>query len=1398
VDFGYHGRGTAHKDYITYETIDCKQYVRLTLPTTEKTVYDSENLAGSINLDFKVLPQTGAQLKFVQNSPASSQDASRAINGIQVELVDANGYRVKSGDDASLVITVTASSGTLSNDANFKLVRGVGTFTGSIIDAATGVKLTFKTGSLAGIESNAFDVVAGKFKIASVGASANEVKWIEQAWTKFDSSSQFELKHVSSDIADYYDTINNDNKIVGAAIGDNSMINPIAGITINGEAVAVDFKSDRRDFTVELNVNRVKPSTSSSDYIISKFFKTRYWDSSEVVVLVDNGDDASFLKLKKMLGQHSVRTKKIAYPSNTDDTSLAAYYKSIKSTGQVIACMATGSTLKSILDGAVTDKFTGADGFQWIGFDKFAEDFPYSSADLVTKFNTSLVFQIDDPHLTHADWAAAETATATSASTSQEKKYFAAAYDSTDLLIKAIKKVIADKNTLSYANLNAAMGTYTTKDSTYKGVLGAFAFSKGDRLNAKVKLSNIGSSKPVLKRYLTLSKNIPTAVQELSLSSKILWRELALDEEHVADLAYALDKNFVAGIGMMNEITVNLVKSGTLTPTKENSIPSELSCEGGCGGARLGGNAVAWSNGKCVQGKCQCNTHEESEKPGYSGKSCGIIECRQFHECKQGDCTSPGVCSCREGYKHNIYTEYDLKDKDGVLFNRTVPDCSIPMCETLELGCPYEFGECIAPGTCKCNFGRYGVSCQNKCPDCGTNGKCSDGAGGNGKCICESGYIGDNCETSVALIVVPSVLGSIGFVIAMFFLVKSCLKDQALKAALYNMDWQVNWDDIRLRQKQNRSSMKSMVSMVSMMTSRMSRMSGKSGKEDKIVCQNQGSWNGKEIVIKTLNKDTIHLTDQIRREIMEMKDINHVNLCAFIGAVVQSPNIAVLNEICAKGSLEDVLFNNDTEIDWSFKFSMLKDICRGMSYLHSTSIGSHGRLKTSNCLVDSKWCVKISDYGMRQFKANQNGVRAFQPPYVGVELPTEEELEFCDYYSLLWTAPEILGTGVSHPNHVGYGTQEGDVYSLAVIMAEICNHNHPFFELDHLGPEEIVPMLGGLIPLDANLEKTLFNNGSTESIRPYVEPDKYPDSKAEDFIALQQSCWDATPSNRPSFKEIMKVLNQISPHRGELMDNLINLMTHYTNTLESIISERTNDLKAEKDAGDALLSKMLPDIIAFELKAGRNPAPEYFGCVTIQFSDVVGFGKICNESTPIEVVDLLNALYDTMDDVIDQFDCYKVETIADSYVVASGIPNRNGDKHAGVIATQALTLLSAINDVSYKHMPGSQVQLRIGINSGPIVGGVVGLRMPRYCLFGDTMNTASRMESGGYALKIHISESCYNLLDAEGGYQTISRGEREIKGKGIMKTFWLVGRDDMKFNLPSEDKAASLSLHHFK
>lgn len=125
----------------------------------------------------------------------------------------------------------------------------------------------------------------------------------------------------------------------------------------------------------------------------------------------------------------------------------------------------------------------------------------------------------------------------------------------------------------------------------------------------------------------------------------------------------------------------------------------------------------------------------------------------------------------------------------------------------------------------------------------------------------------------------------------------------------------------------------------------------------------------------------------------------------------------------------------------------------------------------------------------------------------------------------------------------------------------------------------------------------------------------------------------------------------------------------------------------------------------------------------------------------------------------------------------SGLPVRNGDLHAREIARMALALLAKVHSFEIRHRPHEKLRLRIGLHSGSCCAGVVGQKMPRYCLFGDTVNTASRMESNGEALKIHMSHSTKQILDRFGTFDVTMRGFVSIKGKGEMMTFWLDGEN---------------------
>lgn len=206
--------------------------------------------------------------------------------------------------------------------------------------------------------------------------------------------------------------------------------------------------------------------------------------------------------------------------------------------------------------------------------------------------------------------------------------------------------------------------------------------------------------------------------------------------------------------------------------------------------------------------------------------------------------------------------------------------------------------------------------------------------------------------------------------------------------------------------------------------------------------------------------------------------------------------------------------------------------------------------------------------------------------------------------------------------------------------------------------------------------------------------------------------------------------------------------------LEDLIIELRavqKSLEDEKRRMSDLLHEMLPITVADSLMAGQMVEAERFESVTILFSDIVGFTSICSLSEPMQVVNMLNKLYSMFDQVVGQNRVYKVETIGDAYMVVGGLPERN-ETHAECVANQALDMMHYCQQVP-RPDNGEKVVMRIGIHSGAVVAGVVGLRMPRYCLFGNTVNVASRTESNGTPGKIQITEFTQKLLSSKPNYK---------------------------------------------
>ncbi|CAG9840183.1 unnamed protein product [Diabrotica balteata] len=219
------------------------------------------------------------------------------------------------------------------------------------------------------------------------------------------------------------------------------------------------------------------------------------------------------------------------------------------------------------------------------------------------------------------------------------------------------------------------------------------------------------------------------------------------------------------------------------------------------------------------------------------------------------------------------------------------------------------------------------------------------------------------------------------------------------------------------------------------------------------------------------------------------------------------------------------------------------------------------------------------------------------------------------------------------------------------------------------------------------------------------------------------------------------------------------------------LEESMRKLDEEMTRTDELLYQMIPKQVADRLRKGENPIDtcEMFDSVSILFSDVVTFTEICSRITPMEVVSMLNGMYSIFDKLTERNSVYKVETIGDAYMVVSGAPEKEGN-HAERVCDMAMDMVEAITNLK-DPSTGQHLRIRVGVHSGAVVAGIVGLKMPRYCLFGDSVNTASRMESTSEAMKVHISQYTRELLPSS--YKVTERGEIQIKGKGTMKTYWL-------------------------
>lgn len=212
-------------------------------------------------------------------------------------------------------------------------------------------------------------------------------------------------------------------------------------------------------------------------------------------------------------------------------------------------------------------------------------------------------------------------------------------------------------------------------------------------------------------------------------------------------------------------------------------------------------------------------------------------------------------------------------------------------------------------------------------------------------------------------------------------------------------------------------------------------------------------------------------------------------------------------------------------------------------------------------------------------------------------------------------------------------------------------------------------------------------------------------------------------------------------------------------------------LRYEQERTEELLLNILPSPIAERLKRAEIIIADSFAEVTVLFADLVNFTEMSAQISPIKLVDLLNKIFSVFDRLSEKHGLEKIKTIGDAYMVVGGLPTPRAD-HAEAIAQMALDMQQEIS--RFQREDGKSFSLRIGIHTGPVVAGVIGLKKFSYDLWGDTVNVASRMESQGVAGRIQVTDATYNYLKDK--YLFIQRGVIYVKGKGEMISYWLVGK----------------------
>ncbi|KAF8354659.1 gcy-9 [Pristionchus pacificus] len=595
------------------------------------------------------------------------------------------------------------------------------------------------------------------------------------------------------------------------------------------------------------------------------------------------------------------------------------------------------------------------------------------------------------------------------------------------------------------------------------------------------------------------------------------------------------------------------------------------------------------------------------------------------------------------------------------------------------------------------------------------------------------GFTGSKCDYTIYY-VLAGILASISVIVPLAYFIYIKQKEKQL----YDMTWRIPRDTIRLVDGLRGKSENSLASKSISTSGSLSDSHTSSQNKKNLISAKQALCNGVALAVKRFTQTrNITFPKHELKILKELKLLENENLNKFYGISFNQQNeFIVAWLLCSRGSLEDILFNDEMKLGHNFQVSFAKDIVKGLTFLHSSPILYHGMLCLQNCLVDSNWTVKLSNFQTERIIAEKLAnaeVKPYHPEGETVD-PDADKERFMDRIAdhgghaaeYIQQAPEFIREIVTNGT-IPPGSQNADIYSLGMVVYQILFRVTPFHERGK-STEKLMEMLA-------------MTNDDDQLIRP-----SFPSSNAgEEGFNLQllsclEACWLEIPEMRPNIKKVRTMINANlrSKGKGSLVDQMMKMMEEYTVNLENLVKDRTAMLEEAQKQADRLLNNMLPRPVADDLKVGKPVLPQLYACATVLFSDIRGFTRISSTSTPLQIVTFLNDMFSGFDAIIAKHDAYKVETIGDAYMIVSGVPTENGNNHVLNIAEIALKMRAFVSNFKLAHRPDEIMM---------------------------------------------ISEQSHTLIKCFfPQFTCIERGKIEVKGKGECTTYFLEGKIGNKKN----------------